>query len=96
MSTRTSHFNGEFPKLINATIEELSAGMNAKNFTSLQLVRAYKRRIAEVNHDFNVVLEVNPDAESIARELDKERVEKGARGYEVQTPKHTRHPSTDL
>ncbi|KAK6000665.1 hypothetical protein QM012_003390 [Aureobasidium pullulans] len=44
------------------------------------LVQAYKFRIDEVNDEFNAVLEVNPDAEDIAANLDKERDNNKLRG----------------
>jgi len=80
MSMGRRQVGDHLPKLGQATLEELSAGLEAEHFTSEQLVQAYKRRITEVNNDFNAVLEINPDAEKIARQLDKERRERGARG----------------
>lgn len=46
----------------------------------MDLVRAYIARIKEVNDDVHAVLEVNPDAITIARQLDKERKQYGRRG----------------
>jgi amidase len=76
MSTATN-----LPKLGHTTLEELSAGLETHQLMSLQLVTAYKRRIDEVNHNFNAVLEINTDAEAIATALDEERRVKGPRGY---------------
>jgi len=81
MSTGTHPISEKIPKLAQATLEELSTGLDARHFTSCQLVQAYKRRIAEVNNEFNVVLEINPEAEKIAKQLDEERQEGNIRGY---------------
>ncbi|KAI9042780.1 putative amidase [Aspergillus affinis] len=42
-------------------------------FTSVDLVNAYFRRINDVNSTLHAVLEVNPDALDIAKQLDQER-----------------------
>ena len=68
------------PSLGETTFEQLTEGLEAGHFTSVQLVKAYKRRIDEVNHIFNAILEVNPDAEIIAATLDDERREGRVRG----------------
>ncbi|PFH62934.1 hypothetical protein XA68_10987 [Ophiocordyceps unilateralis] len=59
--------------LLDITLEELQAGLNAGYFTSVDLVRAYVARTGEVNDKLRAVLEINPDAEVIARKLDAER-----------------------
>lgn len=82
--TPGSTAGGDYPQLAQATLEDLSAGLASKQFTSVQLVQAYKLRIDEVNDEFNAVLEVNPDAENIAASLDKERDDKKLRGYACQ------------
>ncbi|KAF2729699.1 amidase signature enzyme [Polyplosphaeria fusca] len=64
---------GSFPTLLDATIEELSAGIKAGDFSSVDLVNAYIGRILEVNSTLHMVTEINPDAWTIAAELDKER-----------------------
>ncbi len=48
--------------------------------TSLQLVQLYVDRISAYNHSLRAILELNPDAETIARQLDEERQAKGSRG----------------
>lgn len=63
----------EFPSLINVTIDDLSSGFEAGLFTSVDLVEAYLARIKEVNDEFKAVTEINPDALSIAAELDSKR-----------------------
>ncbi|KAL8702681.1 MAG: hypothetical protein Q9201_004142 [Fulgogasparrea decipioides] len=69
-----------FPFLIEATTEELETGLEGGLFTSVELVNAYIARIQEVNATLNVVTELNPDALSIAAELDVERANGTTRG----------------
>ncbi|KAL8948836.1 MAG: hypothetical protein Q9222_005009 [Ikaeria aurantiellina] len=69
-----------FPLLIDATTEELETGLESGLFTSVDLVNAYVTRILEVNSTLNVVTELNPDALSIAAELDAERASGTTRG----------------
>ena len=69
-------------------VEELSlldAGrlLNSGSLTSECLVNQYLERIARVDRDgpcLSSVIEINPDAVSLARALDKERVVRGRRG----------------
>jgi amidase len=70
-------------ELDELTISELQDGMKAGKFTSRSLVRKYLDRIDDVDKDgprVNAVIEVNPEALSIAEALDRERKEKGPRG----------------
>lgn len=65
------------------SISELQAALTAGDITSEQLVEAYLMRIATLDRDgpqLNSVLSLNPDAMTIARELDNERAHKGPRG----------------
>lgn len=62
-----------YPKLYSATIEELSSGLEKGCFTSVDLVKAYFARIAEVDEDLHVIIELNPDALLIAASLDAAR-----------------------
>ncbi|GKT46286.1 putative amidase [Colletotrichum spaethianum] len=62
-----------FPSLIDVTIDELAEGLENGLFTSVELVNAYLGRISQVNSTLNVVAEVNPDALSIAADLDASR-----------------------
>jgi amidase len=65
------------------TISDLQAGMQSGKYTSRQLVKKYLDRIDDIDKDgpkLNSVIEVNPDAMTIAEALDRERKEKGARG----------------
>ncbi len=66
-----------------ATILGLGREMAAGKCSAAGLVAAYLRRIAEIDRGgpgLGAVIEVNPDAEAIARELDRERAGKGPRG----------------
>lgn len=69
-----------FPNLIDATTEELQTGLEGALFTSSDLVTGYIARIQEVNSALHVVTEINPDALSIAAELDAERANGTVRG----------------
>lgn len=66
--------------MIDATIDTLAEGLAGKKFTSVDLVKAYIARIAEVNGTLNAVTEVNPDALSIAAQLDSEMSAGSIRG----------------
>jgi amidase len=77
---RSSDSELNYPPLISATIQTLTEGLARKDFTSVDLVKAYTARIAEVNEIFHAVDEVNPDALVIAAELDLERSEGSIRG----------------
>lgn len=63
----------KFPDLLEATAEDLITGLEAGDFTSIDLVRAYNLRIQEINPFLRAVTELNPDSEAIAAELDAER-----------------------
>ncbi|MGE7615069.1 amidase family protein [Paenibacillus sp. NPDC101420] len=70
-------------EIVEATIPEIQAALEAGEITSKQLVLMYYERIAD--HDkngltINSVLEINPDALFIAESLDVERTIKGSRG----------------
>ncbi|KKY18807.1 putative glutamyl-trna amidotransferase subunit a [Phaeomoniella chlamydospora] len=62
-----------FPSLIDATTEDLVTGLESGLFTSVDLVNAYIARIMEVNSTLRMVTELNPDALSIASQLDSAR-----------------------
>jgi amidase len=65
------------------TIPDLQAGMKAGDFTARDLVKIYSARIEAIDKSgpaINSVLELNPDALSIADALDQERKAKGPRG----------------
>src|SRR5258705_9057828 len=70
-------------ELEELTLSELQAGMQSGKYTAHQLVKKYLDRIDDIDKDgpkLNSVIEVNPDAMTIAEALDRERKEKGARG----------------
>jgi len=69
--------------LEEATIADLQARMTNGQDTSRSLVEKYTARIAQLDRQgpaLRSVIELNPDAISIAVERDTERKEKGARG----------------
>jgi amidase len=66
-----------------ATIAHLQAALRAGKETSVSLVKRYRRRIEQIDKSgpaINAIIELNPDALAIARELDGERKVKGPRG----------------
>ncbi|OCK78228.1 amidase [Lepidopterella palustris CBS 459.81] len=69
-----------FPGLIEATTEDLIAGLESKLFSSVDLVNTYVARINEMNSTLHMVTELNPDALCIAAELDAERANGTVRG----------------
>lgn len=65
------------------TISELQDGMNSGKFTARSLVERYATRIEAIDKQgpaLNSVIEMNPEALSIADALDQERKAKGPRG----------------
>ncbi|KZV67708.1 amidase signature enzyme [Peniophora sp. CONT] len=72
-----------YPDLYEASISELSNGLIAGRFTSVDLVRAYLARIDEVNirgPALRAIIETNPHALEQAAALDAERSVQGSRG----------------
>ncbi len=69
----TSIHGHAFPPLIEATLDDLVNGLQKGLFTSVDLVNAYVARINEVNATLSPVTELNPDALSIAAQLDFQR-----------------------
>jgi amidase len=70
-------------ELAEKTIAQLQEGMNSGEHTARSLTEKYLARIEQIDKSgprVNSVIEVNPDAVSIADELDKERKEKRPRG----------------
>jgi hypothetical protein len=70
-------------ELDEATAADLQAGMSSGKFTAHSLAEKYLERIDEIDQHglgVNAVIELNPDALSIAAALDKERKKKGVRG----------------
>jgi len=69
--------------LEEATIADLQSAMKSGKETAVSLTKKYLRRIEEIDRRgpaLRAVIEVNPDALAIARELDHERKAKGPRG----------------
>jgi amidase len=58
---------------IEATIPELQAAMASGQLTSKDLVKGYLTRIGSLNSLLHSVIETNPNAVSIAQQLDNER-----------------------
>jgi len=78
----TDHDVPSFP-FEEATIAELQAAMASGRLSSRRLTHAYLRRIRQIDLSgiqLNSVIEVNPDALDIARELDAERRQGKVRG----------------
>ncbi|MCU1302587.1 MAG: amidase [Candidatus Sulfotelmatobacter sp.] len=70
-------------ELDEITIADLQDGMKSGKFTARSLVEKYSARIHEIDKQgpsINAIIEMNPDAESIAEGLDRERKAKGPRG----------------
>lgn len=66
-----------------ATIDQLQSAMQSGKASAVSIARQYLDRIAALDKAgpaINAVIELNPDALSIARELDAERKNKGPRG----------------
>lgn len=49
----------KLPDLLYASLEDINAGLAAKDFTSVDLTLAYIARLQEVNPELNAVLEIN-------------------------------------
>ncbi|MGH9711655.1 MAG: amidase family protein, partial [Candidatus Acidiferrales bacterium] len=70
-------------ELDEVTIAELQDGMKSGKFTAHSITQKYLDRIAEIDKQgpaINAIIELNPDALSIADALDAERKAKGPRG----------------
>lgn len=70
-------------EVFERSIADLGAALTAGSLTSEAAVRAYVERIRALDQGgprLGSVIEINPDAESMARELDAERRAKGPRG----------------
>src|SRR4029077_5611966 len=70
-------------ELDEVTISDLQDGMKSGKFSARSLVEKYSQRIDDIDKHgprLNSVLELNPDALSIADALDRERKSTGPRG----------------
>lgn len=54
------------PSLLEISLDDIRLELEKESFTAVDLVYAYTKRIQEVDHVFRSVLEVNPEAASIA------------------------------
>jgi amidase len=69
--------------VVEASVDNLQAAMQAGTLTARALVKAYLARIRAVDRAgprIHSIIELNPDALAIAMELDQERKAKGSRG----------------
>jgi len=69
--------------LDEATIADLQAGMASGKYTARSIAEKYLMRVDAVDKSgpaVNSIIELNPDALSIADQLDQERKQKGVRG----------------
>src|SRR5690348_9855843 len=70
-------------ELDELTISELQQGLQSGKYSARSLVEKYTSRINDIDRrgpTLRSVIELNPDAKSIAAALDRERKERGARG----------------
>jgi len=65
-------------ELDEETITSLQVKLTSGKYSSQQLVELYLNRIENIDnkgYNLNAIIEINPDAVSIAKEMDKERSE---------------------
>jgi len=70
-------------ELDEVSLADLSAGLQSGKYTSRSLAEEYLSRIGEIDTNgpgLNSVIELNPDALTLADSLDEERKSKGPRG----------------
>src|SRR5512145_3036522 len=70
-------------ELDELTITDLQQALESGKYSSKQLVEKYSDRIGDIDKKgptLHSVIEMNPDAERIAADLDRERKERGPRG----------------
>jgi amidase len=70
-------------ELEEVTVAELQAGMTAGRYTARRIVEQYLGRIAAMDRtgaSLHAIIETNPDAVTIAEQLDRERATRGPRG----------------
>jgi amidase len=72
-STNAFFLHEPYPELAEATITDLQAQMKSGKLTARKLAEMYLERIEHIDPKTHSVLEVNPDALTIADALDKER-----------------------
>ena len=62
------------------TIKTVQTMLDSNKLTSFDLINEYLARIKEFDSKTNAIIEINPDALDIAKQLDKERKTSGKRG----------------
>ncbi|KAJ5807363.1 hypothetical protein N7447_010819 [Penicillium robsamsonii] len=67
-------------QLEEATIDQIQAQLELGTFTGVQLLECYMDRVHQTQPYLNAILQVNPDAFSIAQKLDSERANGTVRG----------------
>src|ERR1044072_7152792 len=70
-------------ELDELTLAELQQGLQSGKFSSRSLVEKYTNRVNDIDRrgpTLRAVIELNPDAQSIAAALDRERKDRAARG----------------
>ena len=72
--------NDHYPSLLDATFEDIQLLLDQRSVTSLDIVNVYLERISNVNDELKAIIEINPDAQRIAKELDVERSLGNVRG----------------
>lgn len=75
VSGNTKDWNMDFP-IIEASIDDVQQQMHSGKLTAVQLTKLYLQRIKDIDKSgpfINAVIEINPDAVSIANTLDNER-----------------------
>lgn len=60
------------PSLLNVTISDIASGLDRRQVKCVNLVEAYIARTAEVRDDFHPVIQANPDAIAVTKDLDVE------------------------
>ena len=68
------------PELEEATVAQLQTQMASGGLTAQALVQKYQARITVIDPGLNSIIELNPDAEAIAKALDAERKAGHVRG----------------
>ncbi len=71
---------GEIPSLEEITVAGLNEGMRKGSLTSVSITTWYMSRITSEDRATNSMIEINPDALSIAAQLDAERKSGKLRG----------------
>lgn len=68
------------PPLKSLTLAQIASGLDAREFTVVQLVQAHIDQIKRFDGELHAVLQINPNAMAIAQALDAELQKSGRRG----------------